>query len=98
MESGAGNQVDKWGERLEKKMWFQGFLYKDATSEFLTFFKQSLCNSCNLVRKCLHIMLTIDTDTLYFAYEILICRGDVITNFSPLTLNELVMQEPVCEQ
>lgn len=97
MESGAGNQVDKWRERLEK-MWFQGFLYKDATSEYLTFFKQSLCNSCNLETKCLHIMLTIDTDTLYFAYEIVICQGDVITNFSPLSLTELVMKEPVYEQ
>ena len=30
-------------------------------------------------------MLTIDTDTLYFASEILTCQGHVITNFSPLS-------------
>ena len=98
MESGAGNQVDKWRERLGKKMWFQGFLDKDATSEFLTFFKQSLCNSCNLETKCLHIMLTIDTGTMDSASEILKCWGDLITNFSPLSLTELVMKEPVYEQ
>ena len=43
-------------------------------------------------------MLTIDTDTLYFAYEIVICQGDVITNFSPLSLTKLVMKEPIYEQ
>ena len=43
-------------------------------------------------------MLTIDTDPLYFESEILKCQGDVITNFSPLSLTELVMKESVYEQ
>ena len=43
-------------------------------------------------------MLTIDTGTMDSTSEILKCWGDLITNFSPLSLTELVMQESVYEQ